>query len=130
MNLHGIVRAAIITVNPDIVATLRASSGYDTAASGKRTPTYNDSEARIQVQALAGKDLAHVNNLGIQGVLRKVYMYGNYNGVVRADKKGGDLLIFPQAPGADPQTWMAVAVLESWPDWTSLAVWLQSDPVA
>ena len=127
MNLHGIVRGAITTVNPDIIATLRASTGSTIDDAGKRTATYTDSAARIQVQALAGKDLEHINDLNIQGVLRTVYLYGNYNGIIRADNKGGDLLIFPLVPGADDKVWMVVAVFETWPDWCKLAVWLQED---
>lgn len=40
MNLHGIVRGAIVTVNPDVPVAVRISTGYTIAAGGTRTPTY------------------------------------------------------------------------------------------
>lgn len=127
MNLHGIVRGAITTVNPDIVAPYLRSTGNTTDAAGEQAPTYAAPvDVRIQVQALTGKDLQQINYLNIQGVLRAVYMYGNTQGIVRVDAKGGDMLRFPQVPG-DPnvQDWLVVAVLETWPDWSKVAVWLQ-----
>lgn len=127
MNLHGIARGAVAAVNPEIDAVLLASTGYTTGANGKQVPTYATAvPARIQVQAATGKDLEHVNNMNIQGVLRAVYLTGNWNGVVRADKKGGDLFQFPQAPGGANRDWMVISITESWPDWTRVIVWLQA----
>jgi hypothetical protein len=130
MNLHGIVRGAIGTVNPDQAVTYRASTGYSTGADGTRTPTYAaDVTVSAQVQALSGQDLKHTDFLNIQGVKRAVYLFGNTQGVVRPDVKGGDLLVFPQALGGTPQTWLVVVVLETWnPDrlgWCKVGVVLQ-----
>jgi hypothetical protein len=109
MNLHGIVSGAIGTVNPMIFATVASSTGYTTP------------DVPIQVQALTGKEIERLNNLGIQGVLRAVYLTGSANGIVRKYGEGGDLLTF------NGQTWLATTVLESWPAWTKLAVTLQMD---
>lgn len=125
MNLHGIVRGAITTVNPDIPATLLCSTGYTTDSSGERTPTFDTFTGDIQVQACSGKDIERTNFLNIQGVLRTVYDYGNWTGIVRVDEKGGDILQFPQVPGAAIQTWKVVIVKETWPDWCSFIVQLQ-----
>lgn len=127
MNLHGIVRGAITTVNPDIDAVYLRSLMYTTDAAGIQTPSYAPPEvARIQVQALSAKDLQQIAHLNIEGVLRAVYMYGNTQGVVRQDVKGGDLLQFPETP-ADliSKDWLVVQVFETWPDWSKVAVWQQ-----
>lgn len=149
MNLHGIVRSAITTVNPDIPALLQRSNGYTTLNDGEQVPQYLFMTGNIQVQGVSGKDLEHVNMLNIQGVLRKVYMYGDWAGVVRGDGRGGDLLQFADTsiattlmafdgsqlatfdgsllvnPGTAPY-WKVVTVAETWPDWCSVIVSRQS----
>lgn len=126
MNLHSIVRGAITSVNPDICATLLRSNGYVTGADGKQVPVFLSFSGRIQVQGVSGKDLEHTDYLNIQGVLRTVYLVGNWAGVVRADQKGGDIMKFPQVPGAAVQDWRVVSIKETWPNWCSVIVWLQS----
>ncbi|WP_048996424.1 hypothetical protein [Burkholderia multivorans] len=123
MNLHGIVSGAISTVNPPILATFKSSNGtYTTNPDGTRIPAYDITEnVPIQVQALTAAEIRHMDNLNLQGVLRAVYLNGQANGIVRKYGKGGDLLIF------NGQTWLATTVLESWPDWTKIAVTLQLD---
>jgi len=126
VNLHAIVRGAITSVNPDIPATLLRSNGYVTGADGKQVPVFLSFSGKIQVQGVSGKDLEHTDNLNIQGVLRTVYLVGNWAGVVRADQKGGDIMKFPQVPGAAVQDWRVVSIKETWPDWCSVIVCLQS----
>jgi hypothetical protein len=128
MNLHGIVRSAITSVNPDIQATLLRSDGYVTAAGGKQVPKFQMFSGKIQVQGVSAKDLQHTDFLNIQGVLRTVYLLGNWAGVVR-DQKGGDIMKFPQIPGAAVQDWRVVSIKETWPDWCSVIVNLQSTVV-
>lgn len=130
MNLHGIVRGAITTVNPDISATLLRSDGYITAPGGKQVPKFLSFSGKIQVQGVSAKDLEHIDFLNIQGVLRLVYLYGNWAGVVRADQKGGDIMKFAQIPGAAIQDWRVVNIKETWPDWCSVIVQLQTTAVA
>lgn len=127
MNLHAVVRGAIRRVNPDIAIELHRSTGYTTNAAGKRENEYLTLSGRGQVQALSGPELAHVNNVNLQDVVRGVYLYGNWQGVVRADAKGGDVLLFPQVPGAQIQSWRVYQVLETWPEWCKVAVVLQKD---
>ena len=64
--------------------------------------------------------------MNIQGERRKIYLNGNWNGLVRADKKGGDLMQFPEYPGGPVRTWKVAMALEQWPDWTTLALTLQT----
>jgi hypothetical protein len=126
--LRAIANAAIQPVNPDIDAAYRASTGATLNAAGKPTPTYALAvTVRAQVQAAKGSDLEHVANLNMEKVYRNVRVFGNAQGVVRPDAKGGDLFNFPQVPGGTIQTWLVVAVLETWPEWCSVIVCLQTD---
>ncbi len=128
MDLHAIVAGAIGTVNPFILASLQMSNGYTTTASGKQVPVYFPAiNQLIQVQALSSKDLAQLDGLNIQGANRAIYTEGFWSGVIRPDSKGGDLFTFPAVPGGSTRTWLVVQALETWPDWSKLAVTLQDD---
>lgn len=133
MNLHGIVRGAINTVNPDRAVIYRASSGYGVNGPGKRTPTYApDVTVQAQIQPLSPRDLQHPEMQNVQGITRKVYLYGSTQGVDRVEAKGGDLLLFAQTLGGTVRKWLVTAVLETWtPDaagWCCVGVVLQTDP--
>ncbi|WP_277963897.1 hypothetical protein [Pseudomonas sp. RIT-To-2] len=119
MNLHGIVSGAVGTVNPFVSGTMRVSTGYTTSGSGSRTPTYSDTGVSVQLQALGYKDLQQIDGLNLQGVVKAAYVKGNFNGVNRPKKQGGDVLII----GAD--TWLIVQPLEEWPDWCKFVINLQ-----
>lgn len=129
LNLHNIIRGAIDALNPVFTGVWRRSTGSTTAADGSRTPTYADATVTMRVQALSGKDLRHESFLNMQGVKRSVYLYGNVQGVVRPDVKGGDILQFPENRGGANRDWLAVIVLETWtPDasgWCKVGVVLQ-----
>ncbi len=132
MNLHSIVRGHVTAVTADLPAVWRQSAGsYVTAADGSRTPQYVDTSVRVQVQALTGKDLRQLDQLNIEGVERAVYMFGNPQGVVRTDVKGGDLLLFPPTLNGIPQTWLVRTVFETWTvnakGWGKVGVTLQVD---
>jgi hypothetical protein len=127
VNLRGLVNAAIQRVNPNIAGTwVQSTGGYTTNADGSRTPTTVSSSVQLQVQATSGKDLAHTDGLNIQGVMRTVVMYGNVQGVVRADQQGGDILQFPEVPGGAVRNWRVVSVMETWPTWARVIVALQN----
>lgn len=128
MNLHGIVAGAVAAVNPHITAQILASDGYTTSPDGTQVPQYLPAtDIKIQSQALQYNDIVQLDGLNIQGERRAVYLPGDWNGVVRADQKGGDLLRFPDHKGGPVRTWLVVLVLENWPDWTKVAVTLQDD---
>jgi len=133
INLHATVRGAITSVNPDTAIVYKASTGNTSAPGGVRTPTYAaDVTVRGNVQPLSPEDLKHQDMANVQGVTRAVYLFGNAQGVVRPNAKGGDLLLFPQDRGGTNQTWLVCAVLETWgPDtagWCKVGVVLQVDP--
>lgn len=116
MNLHSLVAGAIGTVNPFIPITIQQSAGYTTSPDGSQVPAFTTLTASGQVQALSGGEIQRLANLGIQGQMRKIYMSGDWEGIVRAEQKGGDLFLF------NGQKWLAVQVLETWPDWSAVAV--------
>jgi hypothetical protein len=132
LNLHGTVRGAITSVNPDITASFQASTGPGTPdASGNVTPTYAAPiNVRCQVQPLSRGDLRQVESLNLQGVFRTVFMYGNEQGVVRVNQQGGDLLTFAQFKGQAAAVWLVVCVDGPWNveqgGWTKIIVCLQS----
>ncbi len=120
MNLYDLASSLITAVNPLTAATLTASTGYTTNADGSRTPNYAAPvSASIQVQSLTTRELSQMDGLNIQGNLRKVWMDGDWNGIVRPQGKGADLLSF------NSQNWLIVEVIEQWPEWTSVVVALQ-----
>jgi hypothetical protein len=121
MNLNAIVSGAISAVNPMELATIQISTGYTTNPDGTRVPTYQPArQVLCQIQSLAYNDLFQLDGLNIQGVKRKIYINGHWDGVIRADGKGGDVLTMPNG-----DVYLVVLVLEHWAQWSSLAVTLQ-----
>jgi hypothetical protein len=132
MNLHGIVRPAINSVNSDKTALYLASVGAVSNADFSQTPQYAPGvPVRIQIQPLDKEGLNHVEKLNLTGVFRNVYMFGNTQGVVRVQAKGGDLLQFQPFQGEAVQNWKVVEPAGPWDvnsgGWTKLIVVLQTD---
>lgn len=130
MNLHAAVRGAISAVNPDRSITWRRSTGSTTSASGKQTPTYSETTIpRAQIQAASGDTLQHTAYQNQQGVYREVWAFGDVQGVVRPDLKGGDILVFAPTIDGALAVWLVVHVVETWtPDatgWCHVLVALQ-----
>lgn len=137
MNLHGTVRGAIGSVNPDVPVQWLVSTGPTVSQAGVVTPAWDTINGlRGQVQAVSGEDLRKYAFLQGQGIYRAVYLYGNALGISRVDVKGGDMLKFPQsqAPGTPVQTWLVRQVTETWTSdatqggWCRVLVSLQLDP--
>lgn len=130
MNLHALAVGQISAVNPQVPANVRVSNGtYATAADGQRTPNYDLVEGvPAQVQSLTYKDLAQLDGINMNGVKRAIYLFGQYDGVVRPKLKGGDLIDIA-VPLPNAGTWLVALVLESWPGcgWCKVAVTLQND---
>lgn len=134
-NLHGLVRNAINSVNPDIAAQWLVSTGTTPVAGGKRTPTYATAvPVRAQVQAVSGSDLRKYEFLQGNGVYRAMYMYANPDAINRVESKGGDLIVFAQYPTGANRTWLITKVDEPWTaqngtlSWCRVIVTLQLDP--
>lgn len=117
MDLRGIANSISGAVNPNVVATVTRSTGYTIGAGLKQVPTYAAPvTGPAQIQALDGADLRQVDGLNLQGEIRAIYLRGSLAGVVRADSKGGDLVLIGS------QTWLVAKVLESWPLWTKAVI--------
>lgn len=125
MNLHGLAAPLIGVVNPFVPASMQISTGYTTAPDGSRVSTYSTVTGRAQVQAATYLDLKQIEGLNQNGSKNSIYFYGEFNGVLRPAKKGGDLVTLTTGPNAG--VWLIVQVLEQWPDWCKAAVVLQMD---
>lgn len=128
LNLHSIASGVIAAVNPPVVVTLRQGIGFTTNADFSRTPTYRSSTMRAQIQGMQSDDIRLLNGLGIQGVRRKIYLWGSLSGLVRGLHKGNDIVVFP-----DGSEWKCVYVLEDYghgvtgrSGWCSIVVTLQN----
>jgi hypothetical protein len=110
VNLHALVGPVVSSVNPTIRATLRQSTGPSINPDFSQTPTYGPpTPIDAQIQALQFTDLKQIEGLGITGLRRKAYLYGNVNGIVRGLRKGGDLVTLP-----DGSEWLIVFVFETY----------------
>lgn len=127
MNLRAIVNKYTQITNKNVQIQWIQSNGYTIDDAGRRTPQTITLTIEAQVQALSGSDLQHTDGLNINSVMRSVYMFGSAVGVVRVDKLGGDILVFPESPGQCNKNWLVTQVVETWPDWCHVLVTLQDD---
>lgn len=122
MDLLAIVQGAIAAINPMQTALLLRSAGYTTNPDGRRVPVYGTPiPMQVQVQELTEADLHVSDNLNLQGETKKIYLEGDWNGVIRPDGRGGDLV------SVAGQVWLVVQVLENWPNWTAVLAVRQID---
>lgn len=125
MNLHGIVAGVISAVNPIVPGTLQISTGSSQAADGTRIPTFaTPINIGAQVQPLTWRDIQQLDGLNLQGNRVAIYVYGEVDGLVRPQNKGGDLITLTTPPNAG--VWLVAQVLEAWPDWSKVAATLQN----
>ena len=78
-----------------------------------------------QIQPIGWRDIQQLDGLNLQGTRYKAYLYGEVDGLVRPEKKGGDLIVFP-AGSRHAGTYLVAQVLEQWPDWVCAALTLQN----
>lgn len=129
MNLHGLVRPMITTVNPDRLVQWLASAGNTVSDTGKSTPAYAAAvPLQGQIQPASTEMLKKYDYLQAQGKYYTVYFYGRQQAINRVENKGGDLLQFSEIPGGTSRTWLIVQVPEQWPDWCCVLACLQLDP--
>lgn len=126
MNLRQLANPLTQTINPNTSITWKQSTGYVTDSAGRRVPTYTSTTIDAQIQPLSSSDLKHVDGLNMQGIMRSVILYGNVAGISRADQQGGDILVFPEIPGATNRNWLVTQVMETWPDWCRVIVTMQA----
>ena len=122
IDLYDIAASLTEAVNPFTRAILRVYEGEDDSIN--RNPIYRDVSVDIEVQALSGSDLQHLENLSQTSEMRAVYIRGPLSPLSAPRKLGGDLLIF------DGRTWLVTQLLEEWGNdsWRKVIVILQNDP--
>lgn len=128
MKLRSLANSITKTVNPNLQAVRRRSSGYTTRSDGSRIPLYADVPVTLQVQALSFGDIQKIDGLNIQGVRRKIYTDGVLSGLIRVGQKGGDVIVFPDGALPEGNTWLCVHVLEQWDSWCAVVITLQNGP--
>lgn len=125
MDLNGIVSGYVASVNPQLKCSLQRSLGYSTDESGNRAPYYDvPIDLYLQAQALQYNDLMQISGMNIQGKKLAMYIEGDWEGLVRSDNKGGDLITLP-----DGTVWLCTLVLENWSasaGWTKICAVLQN----
>lgn len=129
INVRAAANAAIQVVNPDEGGWFYQSTGWTTdPVTRKQVASFAPAvPVRLQIQAVDGPTLRHMDGLNIEGVVRSVHMWGNTQGVVRVTQQGGDLLYFRDVPTGTLRVWKVVKVVETWPDWSHLIVNMQTD---
>ena len=131
MNLNAIVAPATRVISPSVTGTLKASTGWTQNPDYTRVPTYLSKPVRVDVQALTGEEIQHVDALNIQGTLRAAWFNGIIQGLNRPAGAGGDILVL-NGPGVlAGTTWLCVHVLEDWDTsgWVHVVIQLQDDTV-
>lgn len=121
MDLQGLANPVANSVNPNTFVSVQASSGYSNSGPGYRqVPAYAPAVTGFaQVQELTSSELRQAEGMNLQGALRTIYFRGNLNGVIRPDRKGGDLVTI------NGQVWLVVKTLESWPTFSKALIVLQ-----
>lgn len=76
------------------------------------------------VQPMTWRDLQQLDGVNVEGARWKIYLEGQVDGVVRPEKKGGDLVVISSGPHAG--TWLVGQVLEQFPNWVCAAIVLQN----
>lgn len=133
INLRRIANSAIQIINTDIWVEWRKSLGSIPREDGLPIPQYAEpKQIRANVQALAGSDIIHEADLNQTPIMRKVYLWSNFDAgekltVGTPNQVGGDLLIFPQVPKGLNCVWLITQINEQWKKWACVNVVLQND---
>jgi len=126
VNLNAIAGPVIAAVNPPTPATVQFSSGSTTNPDGTQTPKYllPPTPVSAQVQPLSFRDIQQIEHLNLQGMRVAIYLNGELDGLVRVNKKGGDLITI--ASGPHRGVYLVAQVLEQWNDWVKVGATLQN----
>ena len=121
MNVRGIVRSGINSINPDVSIVIVRIQGFTVGAGREQIPNKLTPEGTdAQIQPLKTSDLEHVNNYNSSKTYKYLHIDGDWNSLRRADEKGGDLIYF------DGFEWMINAIPEKYRgQWTRVIVVLQ-----
>ena len=126
MNLHNLVVGAISAVNPQVWLQVWVSIGSVTNPDGIRVPAYAAPRKVLgQVQPVSYKDIEQLDGLNLNGTRKSIYINGHVDGLVRVDKKGGDLISLPNG-----DLYLVAMIAEGWDTagWTRCLCALQDQP--
>ncbi|AIK89333.1 hypothetical protein F9891_08425 [Glaesserella parasuis] len=126
MNLRSIANQHITTVNPNIQATLKLNTGYETSDTGKRVSKFEEFQVSIQAQSLSTQDLSLFDTLAQQGQMLNVYVSGQIHALRRISNQGADKLVFKAFGEESESEWLIKSVSESFPNWCKVVVWRQT----
>lgn len=125
------IEGAGIAPNTFIVGYLSGSGGLGTY---RVSPAQTVGETAIgaelivqgQVQPVGWRDIQLMEGLNLQGTRNKIWFYGRFDGLVRVDNKGGDLVI-----DAFGNVYLVAMVAEQWGanEWCSVFATLQNEKV-
>ena len=110
MNLQAIVSPVIAAINPSVAVSVSPNTGNTIGVDGSRVPTYGPAVSmQAQIQSLTYTDILQVGGLSLVGERRAIYLNGDWEGIVRVNQQGGDIITFP-----DGTVWLVAFVLENW----------------
>lgn len=122
MNIFPIVHAAVSAVSPQVPVSIQISTGSTTNADGSRSLSYAAPQTvNASIQALQYNDIVQADSMQIEGVRRKMYVYGEVDGLVRSKNKGGDLVTLPNG-----SVWKVALIAEAWATWTCAIITLEN----
>lgn len=77
-----------------------------------------------QIQPVGWRDIQMMDGLNLQGTRNKIWFYGRFDGLIRVDNKGGDLVIDPEG-----KIYLVAMVAEQWGlnEWCSVYATLQNE---
>lgn len=132
LNLHKVVRGAITAVHPDITVELLRSLGQEIDDSGFSRPQYAPlASVKAQVQSEGDVALFHSDHVGMNSVVRKIYLFAPSDmalqaaSIVRPLSRTGDYIRMP-----DKTWWLVIAVVENFSgvNWVCVRAQLQVEP--
>jgi len=128
INVRGIVRSGVNSINPDTPVVILQSSGFTVLPGGIQAPGYLPAVSAIaQVQPIPSEELKHIANFNSSSVYYDLYIDGDWHGLNRADEKGGDLIYF------DGFEWLVISRPEAFSlssNWTKVRVVQQKTAAA
>lgn len=130
LNLRAAANVLTSTVNGNVSATVRISTGYTPAPGAKRVPAYAAPvPVKVQVQALTRRDIEHLDSFNISGAIWSCFANIQLTPLDRKSQTGGDLVRFTDPASGTADTWLVVALLEGWSTagWCRVALCKQLD---
>lgn len=109
-------------VNGNIMATLKASTGFTIAPDGSQVQSYATQERELQTQSMNVEDLKHIGFTNQQGAFLKVYADGMIPAIHRSMSTGTTIIEMARYGGYPKTQWIVKAVLESYDDWVCVLI--------